>query len=403
MRLFLAAFGDPGHAFPIIALGRALAARGHEVTCQTWTRWAEQVEREGMRFVAAPEYQAFPTRERPLKPYEAVVRAAGDSVAQLAEAQPEAVVCDILTLGPALAAEQLGRPVATLVPHVDPRPAPGFPPYSMGARLPRTRAGAAGWDVLARYVHRALETGRLELNETRSRLGLPPLDRVHGGISEQLALVATFPQLEYPRPAWPPNTHVVGPLLWEQPFGEVELPPSDDPLVLVAPSTVQDPTHRLLRATVEGLAGERVRVLATTNRRPLAEPLDLPANARLVDWVSYARTMPRSDVVVCHGGHGTVVRALASGSVPVICPAGGDMNENAARVDWAGAGVRLPRRFTTAGAVRLAVRKALDTPRLRARARELSAWAQTHDGATRAADLVEAFAAAPPRGERVGR
>lgn len=68
MRLFLGAFGDPGHAFPIIALGRELAARGHEVTLQTWTRWREHVEREGMRFAAAPEYQVFPTLERPLKP-----------------------------------------------------------------------------------------------------------------------------------------------------------------------------------------------------------------------------------------------------------------------------------------------------------------------------------------------
>ena len=29
-----------------------------------------------MRFEPAPEYQVFPTRERPLKPYEAAVRAA---------------------------------------------------------------------------------------------------------------------------------------------------------------------------------------------------------------------------------------------------------------------------------------------------------------------------------------
>ncbi len=48
-RLLLGAFGDPGHAFPIIALGRELAARGHDVTTQTWTRWREDVEAQGMR------------------------------------------------------------------------------------------------------------------------------------------------------------------------------------------------------------------------------------------------------------------------------------------------------------------------------------------------------------------
>ena len=180
-----------------------------------------------------------------------------------------------------------------------------------------------------------MRRGRSELNETRSRLGLPPLTHLHGGISRKLALVATFPQLEYPR-EWPEWAHVVGPLMWEPPFGEVELPPGDDPLVLVAPSTSQDPSQRLLRAALPGLADAPVRVLATTNRRPLPSPVDVPGNARLVDWVSYSRTMPRCDVVLCHAGHGTVVRALASGCPVVAVPAAGDMFENAARLDWAG-------------------------------------------------------------------
>jgi MGT family glycosyltransferase len=390
-RVFVGAFGDPGHAFPAIALGKALAARGHDVTLQTWTRWAEHVEREGMRFAPAPEYKVFPTMERPLKPYEAVVRATADTLPQLEEARPEVVVADILTLAPALAGEKLGLPVATLIPHVDPRGAPGFPPYSMGARLPRTALGRRVWGQLDRLVQRGLVLGRRELNETRARLGLPALERFHGGISEQLALVATFPQLEYPRPPLP-GTHVVGPLPWEQPYEDVALPPGDAPLVLVAPSTVQDPTHRLLRAAVTGLADSPVRVLAALNRRPLpedAQPFAVPRNARLVDWVSYTQTMAAADVVVCHGGHGTVVRALAAGCVPVVVPAGGDMNENAARVAWAGAGVRLPRRWADPTPVRLAVARAVDDPRLAARARELAAWAESHDGGAQAAALVE--------------
>jgi UDP:flavonoid glycosyltransferase YjiC (YdhE family) len=75
--------------------------------------------------------------------------------------------------------------------------------------------------------------------------------------------------------------------------------------------------------------------------------------------------------------------------VVVACPAAGDMNENAARIDWAGAGVRLPRRFAGPRALRLAVRRALGDERIRARARELSAWHAAHDPAARAAQLVE--------------
>ena len=77
--MLLGAFGDPGHAFPLIALGGALAARGHEVVLQTWTRWEEDVRAAGMAFEPAPEYHVFPTRERPLRPYEAVVRATGET------------------------------------------------------------------------------------------------------------------------------------------------------------------------------------------------------------------------------------------------------------------------------------------------------------------------------------
>ena len=50
LRILLGAFGDPGHAFPMIALGRALADRGHEVTLQTWTRWKEHVLAEQLAF-----------------------------------------------------------------------------------------------------------------------------------------------------------------------------------------------------------------------------------------------------------------------------------------------------------------------------------------------------------------
>jgi UDP:flavonoid glycosyltransferase YjiC (YdhE family) len=286
--------------------------------------------------------------------------------------------------------------VATVIPHVDPRSEPGWPPYSVGARLPRTAAGRRLWGAAARLTDAGLERGRGELNETRRRLGLGPLDRVHGGISTALALVATFPQLEYPRLAELPSTHVIGPLLWEPPFGEVPLPPGDAPLVLVAPSTSQDPSHRLLRAALAGLADAPVRVLASTNRRPLAGAVDVPPNARLVDWVSYSRTMPRCDVVVCHGGHGTVARALASGCAVVAVPAAGDMNENAARVDWAGVGVRVPRRLCNPSAVRLAVQRALRSSTLRPRARELAEWSAQHDAAAQAAGLIESLAVSSP-------
>ena len=346
-----------------------------------------------MRFAAAPEYQVFPTLEKPLKPYQAAVRASGETRALIDDFDPEVVVADILTVAAALAAQMSGRPWVTLVPHVLPVFEDGWPPYSIGARIPRTPVGRAIWRGLGPMLRSGLEQGRAQLNDSRARVGLPPLDHVHGGISRQMTIVATFPQLEYPRSVAAPWARVTGPLMWEQPFGDVELPPGDEPLVLVAPSTAHDREQQMLRAAFEGLAQEPVRVLGTINRRPPAEPIDVPANARLVDWVSYARTMPLCDAVVTHAGHGTVMRSLASGVPVVACPAAGDMGENAARVAWAGVGVALPRRLASARGIRLAVRKLLADPSYAGRAGELRDWAERNDGAERAADELEALAA----------
>jgi len=394
MRLLLGAFGDPGHAFPMIALGRALRAAGHDVTLQTARQWEEVVRGEGLTFAPAPEYPVFPTAEAPLKPYQAVLRATEETQPLIAECDPEIVVHDILTLAPALAAERAGVKVATLVPHVDPRTAPGAPPYSVGALPPRTAIGRKLWGSLQPATNRGLESGREELNETRRRLDLPALDHLHTGLSRQLTMVASFPRLEYPRPA-EPATEIIGPLIWEPPTKHVALPPGDGPLVLVAPSTAQDPRHKLLRASIRGLGNlEGVRVLATWNRRPLTEPIELPANVSLVEWVSYEQTMRHCDVVINHGGHGTLARVLASGAVPVVVPAGGDQAENAARVAWAGAGVRLAPRLASPRAVRAATEKALFEPSLRSTARQFEDWYANHNSGLRATELLEQLAAA---------
>ena len=375
----------------MLALGARLAERGHEVTFETWSRWADHVEAAGMRFIPAPEYPLFPDQDEPFEMYEAVVRATGVTRRAVAQLRPDVVVHDILTLAPAMAGELEGVPVATLIPHLYPVGAPGFPPYAVGARLPRTRAGRRLWGALERPLEVGLRRGRADLNSARTRLGLPPVDRLHGGLSQRLCMVGTFPQLEYPR-FWPAGVHVVGPLMWEPPFDAVEPPSGEGPLVLVAPSTAQDPDHRLLRAALVGLAGEPVRVLATWNRRPLAEPVDVPANTRLVEWISYSKEMRACALVICHAGHGTMARALASGCPVLAVPHVGDMAENAARADWAGVGVRLPWRLLGPAPLRLAVRRALSEPSLTDRARELAGWAEANDGASVAAGLVERLA-----------
>ncbi len=391
----------------MIALGRALRARGHDVTVQTWERWRAAIEGEGLGFAAAPEYSAFPipveNDGRPAQPlgfYEAVVYATRDTLPLVKDLAPDVVVHDILTLAPSLCAELHDIPCATLIPHVFPEAAPGFPIYSYGAIQARTPLGRAFWRRAQAPIDRGIESGRQSLNEARESVGLPAQERLHGGTSDQLALVATFPQLEYAR-SWPEHVHVVGPLTWEPPAEDVPLPTTgsaggacDEPLVLVAPSTVQDPEHRLLHASLEGLADAPVRVIATYNRRLPSRPLTVPDNARVCDWLSYARTLPHCEAIVCHAGHGTVVRALTLGVPVVACPVAGDMNENAARLAWAGAGLRVPRRFISPRPIRRAVEGVIADESIRERVRSLAAWSQSHDAGARAGQLVERLVSA---------
>ena len=367
--------------FPTIALGRELVARGHDVAIETYTRWQPEIEALGMRFYAAPEFPGDPnTKATPI------------TVEAIADFGADVVVSDILTIAPALAGEVSGLPAATLIPHMDPRPHSGHPPYSVGARYPASAVGRAWWGLFHPLVLRGGRLGRDDLNDTRERVGLHRQPQIHNGISEQLAIVGSFPQLEYPRETRGPNTHVVGPLVWEPPTAQIEIPIDERPLVLVAPSTAHDPDGRLISTAARALRGLPVRLLLTTNRREPAEPLVVADGVTVVDWLSYDQAMPLADVTICHGGYGTMAKALAYGSVPVIWPAAGDMGENAARADWAGAAVRIPRRNLSERTLRLAVIRALSEPRLRARAREFSSWYTEHDPAGRAATLVQQLA-----------
>jgi MGT family glycosyltransferase len=391
LRVLVAAFGDAGHAFPAIALGRALAQRGHEVVLETWEERRAAVEGAGLGFVAAEEYRMFPPPEPDSADGQHAAEAARALLPLFEEMRPQVAVSDILTLAPTLAAERAGVPLATLIPHIYPVVEPGLPFFAIGLRPPRTPLGRAVWRAGQRALDVGLEHGRRDLNLQRERLDLPPIDRFHGGISPDLALVATYPQLEYPR-GWPASVKVTGPMTFEQPYPEIALPAGDLPLVLVAPSTAHDSGNHLVRTALKAFAEEPVRVVATTNHVFPQSPIDVPANAILVDWLSYSQLMPAASLIVSHGGHGTVARALGAGTPLLICPVIGDMSETAMRVAWAKAGLSLPWRLCRPEPLRWAARRILGDPSFAAAAGRIAAWGRENDGARRGAELVEALA-----------
>jgi UDP:flavonoid glycosyltransferase YjiC (YdhE family) len=393
LRILIGAVGWTGHAFPAFALTRALTVLGHEVTVETFEPWRETVEGLGARFEPATERMRFDgVADDPAAPALATV---ARELAPRLEGL-DAVVTDLWTLAPALAAELAGVPRASLIPHPYPVHEPGLPFYTLGLQPPRTAIGRAAWRaawplVGTRLPNTRLRAVRASIDGVRDELGLAPLRDYDGQVSDRLAIVATFPQLEYPR-RWPASTHVVGPLPFETDAPDVEEPPGTGPLVLVASSTERDPEGRLIATALEALADGPVRVLAATNRRGEQWRAPVPANARVVDWLSYGRVMPRCAAVNCHGGHGTVARALGAGVPVLVCPEAGDMAENGARASWAGAGLMLRARRHRPRSVRRAIRRLLGDPAYRATASDVAAWGRAHDGPAAAADLVEGMA-----------
>jgi len=391
-RVLVGAVGLAGHALPAIALARALGDRGAGVVVATSERWRPLLAELGLGAAPRSDYFAVPGDEQHPGKDAALAASVRGLLPMLREAKPDVVVSDGLTAAPALAAEIARVPCATLFPEVYPVHGSRLPPFASGLYPPRTPVGAAAWSAGQR-LRRLLPAPRVQrraFNREREELGLEPEPGFHGTLSDDLTLVATFPQLEYPR-RWPGHVHVTGPMMLDPSDVEVELPGGDEPLVVVASSTVKDVERRLVRATLEALADEPVRVLVTMGGAgELNGPV--PANAVVADWVSYGRVMPLASAVVCNGNHGTVAWALAHGAPVLVSPAMADDAEHGARVGWSGAGLMVPGWLLRPGPVRLAMRQLLDDPAFRVRAREIAAWSSANDGAARGAELVEGFA-----------
>lgn len=110
---------------------------------------------------------------------------------------------------------------------------------------------------------------------------------------------------------------------------------------------------------------------------------------RVERFVQHGPVLERAAAVVCHGGMGTVQKAVAA-AVPVVAvPFGRDQPEVARRVVEAGAGVALPLKRLEPGRLQEAVRTA------RARGAEAalaSARLRAAGGAQRFADAAEELA-----------
>jgi UDP:flavonoid glycosyltransferase YjiC (YdhE family) len=133
-----------------------------------------------------------------------------------------------------------------------------------------------------------------------------------------------------------------------------------------------------------------VRALVTTGSVELRQ--EPPANVHVAAYVPHARVLAQADIVVTHAGLGTVHAALAHG-VPLVClPMARDQPDNAARVVWHGAGLRLTSK-SSPSAIRTAVATVLRERTFLASAQRLAAEMADERPAETAPRALEAVAA----------
>lgn len=273
-------------------------------------------------------------------------------------------------------------------------PFPGMPAFGPGLPPPRTAEERQLHDQIIAGTTQMFDAGLGHLNQARAALGLPPLARsVDQFFVPSMFLLATSRAFDWP--VQPPGTiRYVGAQLdepgwveeWQSPW------PKDDarPLVTIGFSTsFQD--HAAVLQRVINASGELPVCALVTLGQIQPDEVQASANTAIVRSAPHNAVMRQASVVVTHGGHGTVMRALKHRLPMLIIPHGRDQDENAVRVVERGAGLRLAA-TATQEEIEAALQRLITEPAFAQAAQRLGNAIDKADDAS-VIDILEGFAA----------
>lgn len=372
MRVAVVAGPDPGHAFPAIALCLRFLAAGDVPTLLTGTEWLDTARSAGVaavELVGLDPIDLDDDTDAGAKIHQRAARMAVLNAPQLADLTLDLVVSDVITACGGLAAELIGVPWIELCPHPLYRPSKGLPPLGSGLAPGVGVRGRLRDGVMRRLTARSWREGLRQRSQVRVEIGLAATDP--GPVRR---LIATLPAMEVPRPDWPAEAVVVGPLHFEPTAEVLDVPGGDGPLVVVAPSTATTGTRGLAELALDTLmpgqvlpGGARLAVSRLGGPDVATPPWAVVGLGRQDELLA------RADLMICGGGHGIVTKTLLAGVPLVVVPGGGDQWEIANRVVRQGS-ARLIRPLT-GDALTAAVAEVLSSPRYRDAAQRAAASA----------------------------
>lgn len=415
MRILLASLGTAGDVHPFLAIGRALAARGHGVELVSNPVFAPLAARAGIDFAPvgteAQYRETFAHRyiwhavngfgvmwrylARPALP-EALAH-----IEQVREQGPCVVLYSPFLMPAArIAEEALGVPALTA--YTAPAMLPNFEPPLCVTRLRLPRWAPR---VLARRAVEWLDARKMQplalpaVEAARRARGLAPL-------AESIFLrwlhsprggVTLFPPwFAAPTRDWPAGVTLAGFPLWDG-DAQAGLPPrleeflaSGSAPVVVTAGTAMAQGAALFARTVEACAalGERA-VLIAPDRAQL--PPALPPQMLHVDYAAFSLLLPRARALVHHGGIGSCAQALRAGIPQLVVPHAYDQFDNAMRLEALGL-ARTVQPAASAARIARSLRGLLRDAAVQSSARDAAARLRAEDPLPRVVGAVERLA-----------
>jgi len=419
------------HFNTLSVLARELVARGHRVTFVHRPDAAAYVKDGRIGFHAvghdthpAGSLPAMLARvANPGSPLglRRVILDMADSTTMLCRALPSALhalrvdflIADQMEAAGGLVAEGIGMPFVSVACALPVNREPGIPlpvmpfMYEDSERAFKIVEGSTRvYDWMMGPHERAISTEAM-------RLGLSPRGKLHECLSPLAQVGQVVPGFDFPRRALPSHFHHVGPLhagvgapIPSQAELGALLPPASDtrPFVYASLGTLVSGRFGLFRRIAHACRQQGARLLVAhcgglneTQVRALAAIGDTRVHA----FVPQQAVLERADAVISHAGANTVMEAIATRTPILALPIAFDHPGAAARVEYAGVGLRASPRFAGVGELSRKLRRLLDEPRFKQRMAPLADEIRQAGGAPRAADIVEAALGLQPAPERM--
>ena len=336
----LCTLGTQGDISPFLAIGSALSARGNKVTILSNEHWKDQVAACGAGFAPiAPRDPPQSGRDNFAFFHSNVVPSFHESFRHIeqrvARGSEVVVLFKAGMLGAQCAAEKLGLRHVKIALQPSAIRSVQRPAWPL-TRLAQGRGGALAKRTLIPLIYRTTELlGRYRrvTNAYRRAHGLRPVRLGETNRTEDLLLLLCPQWFAMPQADWPANCRFAG--FAFTPSGELDAELRDfvahrgAPLVFTPGTGVTD-TRAFFR-----MAGEVCRALAAPGVFLSAEMHDAQAQSENVlcrRFVDLGALLPRSRLLIHHGGIGTTAQALRAGIPQIVIPKAFDQPDNAMRI-----------------------------------------------------------------------